>query len=252
MLLRVSDMLPDLDDGKAVKGDLIDGNNTFSLIPTVDPLDSLTFFIRHPKVKGLPLPAESTLIHLRQLWPARSEEIIQLAEQAIKKKSIFRQSILRELSELIDADSFFLVTNKLPDLRHSLIIENPTLLDSEDLLGVAQPELSRLLSLLPDSQPLVTRVIKRLVYLDDQDVVEKIFSRFPDIVIRSVVEAIERSSLTNDGAIPGVWLQVIAKSVSNFIHGDYIKNSHSMSALAIFAEVLGYKNREVLGAGPLP
>lgn len=253
MLYQIANRFPDSEDGKAIKSDLIEGdNNTYSLIPGVDLLDSLTFFINHPNVKGLPLPSESAFTRLRQLWSTRSKEIIKLAEQAIKKQSTLQQNILKQLTELIDSKVFFSVTSKSPYLRNNLILEKPSLLDSDELLNIAKPELLELLSFISNNQELPARVIRRLIYLNDQSVAENIFTQFPNVVTRIVVESIDDLSLSSNENTPKVWLQAITKSVPDFIQGGYIEKLKSIDTLAVFADALGYQNFDVLNAGPLP
>lgn len=253
MLYRVAEMLPDPEDGKALKSDLVDGaSNVHSLLPAVDSLDSLKFFVRHPSVKGFPSPADSALSFLRKHWNTRSEEILTLAEQAIDSRSVYCQSIMNQLAGLIKSDSLFSATYERPNLFHSLIVENPSLLNSDSLLIVGQPKLSNLLTLLPDDPQLADQVIGRLINLDDRDVSEEMFERFPNIVMRRVMESLETISSTGDEASKNIWLKTVIKSVPELLSGGYIENLRSMSALAVFVESLGYKNHDVLKGGPLP
>lgn len=252
-LLRVAKILPDPEEGKALKSDLIESDrNTYSLIPTANPIDILTFFIQHPRIKALPQPAEITVGHLRENWPIRSEEILDLAELAVNKKSKLRDSILSQITELSDADSLIEATNIRSKLRHSLITKKPSLLDSNSLQSIPQPELSTLLTILPDDDKLANKVIRRLVYLDDQHVAREMFQRFPGIVTRIVIEAVEREFSKNKEPVPRNWIRIITESTKGFLSGGYIENIHSMSTLAFFAKQLGYKSREVIEVGPIP
>lgn len=253
ILLKVAEALPDLEDGKVLKSDLVDGElNTYSLIPTIDPLEILKFFIWNPQIKGLPIPKASTIQYLKKFWATRSEEILVLAEQAIKKKSILRENILTQLLEVINTQSFLEITHEQPYLRYSLITERPSLLNSDKLLSVGQPELSKLLALIPDNQQLAGKIIERLIYLNDQYVAEEMFSRFPGIVTRSVIDSINITPSTRNKALPRIWLRIITKSETEFLRSGYIENLLSMSTLADFAKELGYKNNKVLNVGPIP
>lgn len=253
ILLRVEKILPDPEDGKVLKSDLVEGErNTYSLVSAIDPLENLKFFILHPRVKGLPRPDDNTLSYLRKLWPTRSEEILTLAEQAINSRSFLCQSILAQVARLIEPDSLFAANFAQQNLRHRLIEENPALLNSEKLLRVAQPELSSLLKLLPDDHELAKPIIGQLIYLDDKKISEEVFMRFPNIVARCVIDSLEKMSSGSSKVLPKVWLKAMTKSVAKFLRSGYIENAKSMSTLAVFAEVLGYRNRNVLNAGPLP
>lgn len=253
MLLQVAKTLPDPEDGKALKSDLVEGSrNTYSLMPAVDPLEHLMFFVQHPLVKGLPLPVDSTLSHLQPLWPTRSEEIIILAEQSLKTNSTLRESILTQLTELMDADSFISTTYDRPNLRHSLVTKRPSLLNSTNLQSINQPELSKLLTLLPDDLQLADQVIGKLIHINDKDIAKEMFTRFPNIVTRRVVDAIEKISLGSNQELPKAWLQIITKSTADFLRGGHIDNLQSINSLAIFAEALGHRNRDVLKVGPRP
>lgn len=253
ILFRVAQILPEPEDGKALKSDLIEGeSNIYSLIPGVDSLDSLIFFIRNPKIKGLSLSKDSTFSYLRHLWPTRSEEIIAITEEAINKKFNLRHNLLMQLVELTKADSFLADTDGYPNLRYSLITEKPSLLNSDNLLSVDQPELSKLLDLLPDDQQLAEQVIERLINLSDNNVSNTMFERFPNIVMQRVVDTVKVNSSNHDKELPSVWLQTLAVHANIFLSGGYIENLQSMKLLAIFADVLGYRNLDVHNAGPLP
>ena len=253
ILLRVAKMLPEPEDGKALKSDLIEGEkNEYSLIPAVDPLESLAFFIMHPDEEGLSPLAYSTFPDLKKLWLTRSDEIVVLAEKALKKKLKLSKSILSQLVALTEADSFLESTHGKFNLRYSLISEKPLLLNTDSLLNVEQPDLSMLLDLLPDDQQLAEQVIERLVFLNDRNVAEEMFTRFPKLVTRVVVKAINQISGRVDDGFSIVWFQVISEYSYDILNGGYIENIHSMNVLVIFAEALGYRNPDVINAGPLP
>ncbi len=253
VLLDVAQTLPELDDGKLLKSDLIAGGRTaYSLLPQMDPLEPLRFLVYHPNVAGLSAPSSDALPAIRDLWPARSEEVLDLAEQAIKQKSDLRGYLLSELSEIAEPRWFLELTQRRPNVRSNIASANPKVLDSDSLLNVRQPELLNLLEFLPPDKKLANRIIRRLVRLEDENVALLMFERFPETVIGNVLRFVEKSVVKGTWSPPSVWLSTIAKSPAQFLKSGHIEKARSMKALLVFADTLDLRNNDILQFNPSP
>jgi len=252
-LLAVSSALPAPDDGRVLKEDLVSpAHRRYSLVPATGPLATLEFFVRHPETKGLPAPQEEAFEAIRELWPARSAEILALAEQAASGTSVFGDMVLARLADVADPATFLASTEARPKVRRRLIATKPMLLDTDLLLQIPPPELYDLLALLPEDETIARPVLTRLLALDDQNVVADAFVRFPALTMALVSEAVERSVAAGGGAAADSWLRGVAERSALFLSGGFVETARSTRTLAAFAAMLRHDSPAVLRAGPLP
>lgn len=252
-LITVARTLPTPDDGRVLKKDLVAfGRSQYSLLPAADPLDTLAFFIQHPATDGLSVPGDQALQAIHDLWTTRSDEILSIADQAAASGSPLGDAVLDRLARIAEPKTFLASTANRQTLRRHVIASNPALLDSEDLPRVPQPDLSRLLELVPDDERVARLVVQRLLSLNDRQVAGDLSARFPDVTIRATAEAIERAVEGSGSPMADAWLEVVTKNARAFLGSGLVEAAGSTRALAAFAAVLDYDSSDVLGAGPLP
>lgn len=253
ILIRVSQVMPILDDGRALKEDLVAcGHSQYSLLPPGDPLDTVKFFVRHPEVDGLPVLPAKAFESVSDFWPSRSDEILSLAERAAESTSQLGEMFLKRLAAVVDPSDFLEGTVARPNLRRRLLHANPLLLDSEYLLRIPQPELSKLLASIPSDESIASHLISRLLTLDDPQVAGEVLARFPGVTMRIAASRIERSIDDADAHVSAAWLRAIASKPADFLSGAFVDTARSTTVLAIFAAMLGHDSTAVLRTGPLP
>ena len=249
-LSMVQKNLPDSDDGKTLKDDLVScGRAPYSLLPPADPVDTIAFFVGRTDVT-LPLPPPVALQISEQLWDARKDELIQIAERAIESGSPLRDSLLARLALLFSRDEFLRMTTDLPALRLHLVSANPTLLDSDDLSHVPSSELLTLLATVPSDSPLIESLLPRLIMRDDLTVANAMYERFPHATLRAAVSALDRFNTT--GSLGSAWRKLLVKSRSAIFAEHLIEHIQSTRALAELATIFGRDHREVVQAGARP
>jgi hypothetical protein len=252
-LTDVAQELSSPEDGRVLKEDLVSfERRQYSLLPVSDPLDTLNYFIRHPDAVALPTPREESLHAIHDLWATRSDEILSIADQAMESDSILGEAVLDRLALVADPMTFLVSTDHRPGLRARLVASNPALLDTDYLVRVPKPELSRLLDLIPEDEAVARPIVGRLLILDDREVAAVLSERFPAITARAVAMGIERSTKRLGPGVPDAWLDAVAGKAGVFLGSGIIEEARSTKSLAAFAAVLRHDSREVLRVGPLP
>lgn len=253
ILTNVTTVLKSPEDGRVLKEDLV-GRNQYSLLPLSDSIDMLAFYVNDPIAasKLPPLPAE-TFEDIHHSWPARSEEILSIAEAAAERGTELGIKISNRIAAVTEASAFFPSTATRPNLRNKLLTSNPSLLDSDELVKVSSAELLKLVEYVPeDDQVLINHILQRLLVVDDTKLAVKMVERFPNSAIATVIKAIE-SALTDKGMmVPQSWLKAIKKQSITILHGGFIEQAQTTSVLDFLASMLGYIQPATLQAGPIP
>jgi hypothetical protein len=253
-LLSVSQGLPSPDDGRVLKEDLVScGRNPFSLLPPGDPLSTIQYFVSNHEAEILPPPPLDVFACVSDLWPNRSKEILSIAEQAAAKTSRLGNLLLDSLATVVEPAAFLEATAQLPHLRARLLEANPLLLDSEYLLHIPQPELSQLAALIPENcVDLAERVVRRLLPLNDVMLASELLQRFPTVVAKATIDAIELREENPRFALGVSWLRNLPSRSSEILRGGFVQSARSTTTLLTLAEILGLDSAEILRVGPLP
>lgn len=252
ILENVTTVLPSPEDGKVLKEDMV-GRNQYSLLPSIDSIDMLAFYVNDPIASKLPPPSAEVFEAIHHSWPDRSEEILSIAEASAKRETELGTELLDRLAVVVDASTFLSSTTTKPNLRNKLLTSTPSLLDSDDLIKVSGAELLRLVEYVPDEDHvLIERILPRLLAVDDIDLAKEMVRRFPDSAIAIVIAAIE-SFLTGGGtAVPQSWVKAVGAQSSTVLHGGFIEHARTTSVLSFLASMLGYIQPETLQLGPIP
>ncbi len=210
MLDDVAYELPDAEDGKLLKEDLLScGRSIYSLLPAADPIDMLDYFVSRTDMTALPPPPEAAFEAVQDLWSTRASDILTIAEQAANKSSALSEQLLDRLSGVAEPASFLAVSRQHPTVRGRLIRANPALLDSPDLATAPKQELSDFLALLPDDQDLAARILDRLLFSDNPEAAAVFADRFLGITQNRVFDALV-SELAGSGlSVPRVWSDAV-------------------------------------------
>lgn len=253
LLANVIEVLPSVEDGKVLKEDLVVGSNQYSLLPSLDPIDLLAFYVNNPAASKLPTLLTTTFEAIQQNWLDRSEEILSIGEKAAERATELNGKLLDQLAAVSDASTFLFSTQTRPNLRNKLLASKPSLLDSDYLLNISSVELLRLIKHVPDdAHILIERILLRLLEVDDINLAEEMTRRFPDSAIAVVMEAIESFFTGDRTTIPQTWVKSISVQSSKILKSGFIGRARTTSALAFFASMLGYVQPATLQAGPMP
>ena len=252
LLANVTKVLSSTEDGKVLKEDLV-GSNQYSLLPSLDPIDLLAFYVNNPIASKLPALSTNTFEAIQQNWLDRSEEILSIAETAVERATELEEKLLDQLAAVTDASTFLFSTQTRPNLRDKLLTSKPSLLDTDYLLNISNVELLRLIEYVPDDALiLVDRILLRLLEVDDINIAEEMTRRFPDSAIAAVIGAIESFFTGDRVTIPQSWVKTIAAQSSKILNSGFIERARTTSALSFFASMLGYAQPAILQAGPMP
>lgn len=251
-ITKVVKALPSVDEGKMLKTDLI-GGNQYSMLPVVDSIDMLAFYIKDPIASKLPLLSAEAFEAIQDGWHTRSEEILSIAEIAAERETPQGARLLDQLASAASASSFLSSTESKPHLRKKFLVLMPSLLDSDDLVKASGAELLELLSYVPaDELELMKRLLPRLLTLDDQHLANEMTNRFPTCAVTAAVAAIEDACLGEGPPVSSAWINSLREQRSQFLGGSIIERSKTTLALSTFASILGYAQSDVLSAGSIP
>lgn len=252
ILTHVTTVLKSPEDGRVLKEDLVE-RNQYSLLPLTDSIDMLAFYVNDPIALKLPPLSAETFEAIHHCWPTRSEEILSIAEAAAERGTNLGIKLLDRIAAVTEASTFFSSTATRPNLRNKLLASNPSLLDSDELVKVSNTELLMLIEYVPDNnQVLIDHILLRLLVVDDTKLAVKLVERFPNSAIATVIEAIELFLTGRGMMVPQSWIEAIKKQSTTILHGGFIEQARTTSALAFLASMLGYIQPATLQAGPMP
>jgi hypothetical protein len=247
---NVVNALPDAEDGKLLKEDLLScGRSLYSLLPATDPIDTLSYFVGHADLAALPSPPEAAFDAVRDLWSARASEILTIAERAVSESSAIADELLDRLSAVAEPESFLALSHKHPIVRERLVRANPALLDSPDLSSLPALELSNLLEFLPEDQELAGRVLDRLVFLDNRDAAAFFANHFLSLTQDRIFDVLVSELAGSGPPTPQVWPDAVRQRTPTLTR-HMLNRAATTTALGALAGWLGLDVREGLKASP--
>lgn len=253
ILTDITNTLPSY-DGKVLKEDLVN-QNPYSLLPTPDPINLLSFYVTEPTADKLaPLP-HAFFYNIRKDWDIRAEEILSIADIAIERETQSGINLLNQLATvIIDRSKFFISTATRPYLCNILLKINPVLMDNDELVNISCADLLRIVDYVPNNDDCLSyNVIRRLIFVNNADLAQKMFSRFPSIVIEHIINAMDSFFVVGGETVPQPWLETISKESSLILRSvNFIANARTTSTLFFIASLLGFAQPETLQVGPIP
>ena len=246
----VIDALPDAEDGKLLKEDLLScGRSLYSLLPAADPIAALGYFVDHTDLSALASSLEAGFEAVRDLWAARPAEILTIAERAANKSSVIADELLDRLSAVAEPESFLALSREHPIVRERLLRANPALLDSPDLASVPMQELLDLLTVLPDDEELVGRILDRLLFSDNRDAAAVFAYRFPDVTQDRVFDALVSELAGSGPRVPRAWPNAVRGHSPNLV-SRMLGRSKTTTALGALSGWLNLDVAAGLSASP--
>lgn len=244
--------LPNPEEGKMLKNDLV-GRSKYSMLPALDPIDTLAFYINKSEAEMLPDLADEVYEAIPGEWSTRSDEILSIAEMAARQATRQGEKFLERLAPLSNSATFLSLTKDKPTLRKVFLTSTPSLLDSDELVVASGDELLELTRYIPENnEVLVSSLLKRLLVVDDTQVASEMMSRFPKLGVEAVVAAIEKSFLRGVFDVPDAWIKGLSEQSTLLFDGNFVEKAQTTSALSLYASMLGYATSKILHIGPKP
>jgi hypothetical protein len=233
ILDSVVEALPDADDGKLLKDDLLScGRTPYALVPPADPIDIIAYFTSRKGAHSLPPPALA-LNAIRLYWHTRAAEILAIAENAVDAKAVFAEQLVDQLTVIADPSSVFALASRYPALRDHLIRRNPQLLDSPELVKLPNSELLNYLQMLPADEALIGRVVHRLLSSDNIEIADFFTSHFLELTERRVFDALIEESNNGGPLVARVWQDAVRKRMPELTDHvlEMVQSTSQMGAL---------------------
>ncbi|MBB5942852.1 hypothetical protein [Xanthomonas sp. 3307] len=244
VLSRAGQVLPDPADGKVLKTDLISRRPFDSLVTEADPITVVDFFSRKVESTAFPAPEKDVFDAIAAVWPSKSSFVVSLVEAAVSNEATIGERLLETLSSLIDAENFSQVTSNAPLTRAALLSRRPELLDSSNVSALSIKDLSDAIARI-NAPELAARVIPQLLSIELPEAALVLSSKFPALVVHSVLNLIASSSSAKALEIGESWISVV-KDMAVVDVLSMVRTGHEISA---YAFVLDYDLSYAIAAG---
>lgn len=247
----ITRILPDFSDGKLLKHDLFSKDKTnCSLLHKSSPLDVLDYFSQGKGRDSLPLLSSFFVDAIRDYWPVESNRILFIAQQAIAHAQDMAQVLVDALIPILDSESFFNLAMNYNVLRGELIKLKPLLLDSPELVHLYSADIIELLSFVPrDNIFAYSRIITRLLEVDDYNLSKSIFEDSPDTVLDCVTSAVVCSVFNQGPTVKPSWLDIVINTNLDILVRRLLENVDSTSQIHDFANLINFDINIALKVG---
>jgi hypothetical protein len=233
----------DPDDASTMKHDLMNGQ----ILADVQ-VDSVLYLCEVDKGRSLPMLSEVGFRNFAGNWPARSADMLKIAEWAATEDGQLAEAILSTVASAIPPANFWTATKGFPAVRRRMIASQPTLLDSQSIAALDPASLASLLDAVPADHEVGAVLVTRLRAPVDRRLVKKAFERFPTSTLLQVI----RKANTLGVEAVGEWLQEVGNFACCLLDPAVMQTIRRTSVLVALAEALGWLSDEVLahGIGP--
>ena len=260
-LIEVARVLPESNDGRDLKSDLIsfDKEAVVSL-PASSLAAVLSFLMRDVNGSSFPPLNETGIDLVIRDWNRNPQNLLQIldaslsAKQPKAKRDLDKTSktfqILEVLSNLIPPADLMRSTSGWPLVRRAFVRINPLLLDWDDLINVDPDEMIQLLDVFEEGDIIESRAISRLLSTSKPKVANEIIRRFPGEVLKQV--CIGRGRLGHRFEANEYILKHVQELAPKFLTAGFLRGLRSTSSLSAFASMLGFINPLTIEVGPLP
>lgn len=237
VLRKIMICFPSLNEAKLLKFDIV-FNGSFSYFPSVNNLDLVTFYIMNDVNESLP-PLSDDILHSIFFNYDRFDEILSLGEMAVGNKSDVSISLLNMMLLKFQNDNFFSLTKSTPKLKKYLLLNKPSLMDNNEFTNITREDKINCVELMPlDDSVLATSIISRVLNIEDDKLVSKIYSRFEKLTIDFVFSSFEESCLSKSIVVSNAWIKIIDCNPEYIIEHGVISNSKSSIALYKYFSIL--------------
>ncbi|MBI6756575.1 hypothetical protein [Pseudomonas syringae] len=239
----VLNSFPTQQDGLLLKQDLVDG----AIIPLAQAATMRAFF--HDMTgSGLPPPTPAGIQRLTDLWGAKSEELLAMADEIADTAEPIAQLVFGACTYRLKVSTFWLDTSDLPRLRDRMLRENPELLLEKGSLQLDEDKLVELLALVPERALKLSSFISLLISRDNRKLANCVFDAFPSIAAEELLKAENTKELT----VGQAWRSSICSRPRLLLTSKYLGSISRTSLLYDYFVALDGFTPEVLAAGVGP
>jgi len=236
-LRKVIYYFPSLNEAKTLKSDIVfDGR--LSYFPSVDKLDLVVFYILNNIPESLPSLTDD-ILHSINFDCDRVDEILNIGEVCVGNESVLSASLLNVILLKFKSENLFSLTRPTPKLRGYLLSNKPSLMDGNEFADTTIDEKMNCIDLIPlDDLALAKSMMLRMLNIDDDKLVLKMYDRFKTSISDSVFSSFEENCLNKSNIISGAWVKVIDNNPEYIIEHGLISKSKSTTALCKYFTVL--------------
>jgi len=241
ILDEIAKIMPDKNDGKLLKDDLIScsrDNNLF--LPPCNPFDILDYFLLNKDREALPAPQMTTFETIFGNWPTGSAKLFSMIEKSTLANQSFSDAIFNYLATTINSETFFEITSDFPITRKRLIKEKPTFLGSPGLLHISQPELNSLLAYIPKNIDVALPIIKQLLRINDNLAAKFLIKHTPDILEQAIAETLIQNIPWQDRPVKQAWITVVHDRIPDLFAKKIYNCIDTSSSLFSFITALQF------------
>ncbi|MFC7053074.1 hypothetical protein ACFQI3_10285 [Hansschlegelia quercus] len=240
ILASVTNAFPEIKDASTLKSDLING-----ALFAESQVDALLYLCEIDRGRSLPQPSDDGLARVARSWPARSTDMMRLAEWAATHPGRLADALLTTVAQVVPEADFWDVTVGFPEMRRRLAANHPDVLDSEHIAGLETESLLVLLDAIPEGHRVGGALVRRLPSPISDAVVKKAVEKFSVPVLG---QAIEKANLFGAQSSE-VWLSALAAAPSRVLDAKVFRRIDRTSILSTLADAMGWLSEEVVKAG---
>ena len=239
----LSSNLPDPAEGARLKFDLFSAQS--ELLPHVDAMSVLRVALTKGSL-SLTNISDSLGASLKTLWPARSDEIFALAEQALEQPSDIGDRVVSLVTALVGSDDILKATARHPRLRARMISATPHILDSTELATLPTRDIIDLIDAATLSSEMAKSIISRCLLIDEYWFSSRLFSMFGDVLLETVFDTAVREG---SSSISPAFRNMFRSHADAFTRLNLPSRIHFLSEGWRAAHLLGWDSYSVMRLG---
>ena len=231
---------PEAADARLLKSDILEPSATAKEsvfdIEAMDLFDSLAE--RHYAQAFPPASAQIVMDRIIRLPHPDIPRLLQSIRAYNATNADLAVHLLTRIAGYIEPDAAITFGIEEPALLESLIIANPALLDSDEIVRLPHVQLTRLLEHLPASSPAFTNVARRLMEIDNDAIAELMLGKSREGVALIVLRAMAGQLAGDNGSIAHPWFNRARPILRAILPQAIVSTATSTSELAACALLL--------------
>lgn len=247
MLLQlIGQAFPEQADALMLKQHLTDG----LLFPELQ-LKLLNLALAGHDTAVMPPPSQVGIERLSRLWPTRSADLLQIAEQAVEASTIPDDDgslIFETITQAIPPTEFWDYTAGFPKVQRRMVDRRPELLLAPSAERLDTEALVTFVKLITDREDIVLSLLPRLLPRDDATLVKTMIQLFPKQCAAQTILA-KNGGTTQVGQ---AWFRAVLARPDVLLSREIFKHISRTSLLYEIGEALGWLTAETARAGTDP
>lgn len=234
---------PEVEDGRALKQDIVDG----AVVPTAQ-LDVLRYILIEGGNAAFPPPSPAGVARLTSLWPQKPAELLALAESTADADEGLGRSVFETVTNSAPIEEFWALTGPFARVREEMISARPELLVLDGASDLSDADLARYVGLVPAESPIVAELVTRMAGRNDVQLARTVLDRFEKAGAEQVVTA----AIRDRARVSRAWIRALVERPRLLLSPEILGQAKRTSLLYEFAEELGWLNPHVVAGGTEP